>query len=238
MRESRHHLNLKRGDISFNLWRLSDSEYSLLRENSLPIKENLLFLFILYLDEQDDPSRLTLPKALLTLEYLFGQTTTFLYDGKGSFSFPLLVELNKKNGQFYYILKVYDHRGYLYFNWYRVVETGIDDYDVNIYREPFALEFSQEEIKDFLSYFYGYLTGVSLQFTKIPPSPFLKKIESNYIIYGYRDGDFFEEQFDSVEDYQQAIKDFEDVYGNNLLKNKSSEVQSLLQKITSSEKGY
>lgn len=238
MTEKRHYINLKRGETNFNLWRLNDSESHLLRENSLPIKENLLFLFNLYLDERNDPERLTLPKAFLTLEYLFGSTMTFFDDWKGSFYFPLLVELSKKNGQFYYILKVYDHRGTLYFSWYRVVETGIDDYDINIYREPFELKFSQEEIKEFLSFFYGYLTGVSQQISKIPPSPFLKKVNSNLIIYGYRDGEFFEEQFDSTEDYQQAIKDFEEVYGNNLAENKATEVQLLLQKITSSAQGH
>ncbi len=234
MKESRHHLNLKRKEISFDLWRLNDQEYNQLRENSLPIKENLLFLFILYLSERDDPERLTLPKAFLTLEYLFGQTTTFFDDWKGSFSFPLLVRLTKTNGQFYYLLKVSDHRGTLYFNWYRVVETGIDDYDINIYRDPFDLEFSQDEMKEFLSYFYGYLTGVSRRFDKIPPAPFFKKIDSNNIIYGYGSGEFFEKHFDSEEDYQQAIKSFEEFDGTKVMENKSEELQLLLQKITHS----
>lgn len=238
MSESRHYLNLKQEETNFHLWGLKEFEYHLLRESSLPITENLLFLFNLYLSERDDPERLTLPKAFVTLEHLFGQTMSFFDEWKGSFAFPILVELNKENGQFYYILKVFDHRGTLSFTWYRIVETGIDDYDINIYRDPFELEFSQEEMNKFLSYFYGYLIGSSRILKKVPPSPFLKKVNSNLIIYGYRDGEFFEEEFESNEDYQQAIQDFEEVYGNNLLENQSLEVQSLLQKITSSDKIY
>jgi len=88
---------------------------------------------------------------------------------------------------------------------YRVLENGIDDYNINVYREPFELEFSREEINQFICYFQGYLNGFFETIDQSSLSPFLKYIDSNLILYGYREGNLFEEDFESEEDYQQAI---------------------------------
>lgn len=59
-------------------------------------------------------------------------------------------------------------------------------------------EFSREEINEFISYFSGYLKGCSEWISLFPRQPFIKKIDSNHILYGYRDREFFEEQIESV----------------------------------------
>lgn len=233
MKDNRRHLNLKWQGTSFELWRLSEEEYDQLRQSSLPIKEDHTFLWWLYLSERNDPDRLTLPKAFLTLEHLFGKTSDSFDDWKGSFRFPLLLVVKKSQDKFFYMLNIYDHRGSLSFAWYRVLEDGVDGYDIYVYQEPFEKEFSREEINQFLSYFYGYLIGVSDWAIPALPPPFLKRIDSNSILYGCRAGELFEEEFESEEDYQQAITEFEQTYGPEKSADKSKEIQLLLRQIIS-----
>jgi hypothetical protein len=232
MTKSRHYIDFEWAEISFNLWRLRDEEYHKLRQSSLPIKEDSLFIMRLFLMERDNPDRLTLPKAFLALERLFGKNSDAFDHWKGSFCFPLLLMLEKSQGNFFYMLRVYDHRGSLQMGLYRVLENGIDDYDIYVYREPFELEFSREEINQFICYFHGYLNGFSGTIDQLFLSPFLKCIDSNLILYGYREGDLFEEDFESEEEYQQAIAAFETVYGSRKSEDASREIQLLLQKIT------
>ncbi len=228
----RHHINIRqRGETQFHLWRLTEEEDSRLRDNSLPIKEDGMFLMQLMLSERHNPDRLTLPKAFLALEHLFGETSHLFDDWKGSFSFPLLLAV-KTAGQFFYLLRVYDHRGSLQFPLYRILENGVDGYDIHAYREPLEIEFSREEINEFICYFYGYLVGVAEIINELPKKSFLKRIDSNHILYGCQDGTFFEEQIDSEEDYKAAIQTFEETYGTSVQEEQVENLRSLLQRIT------
>lgn len=229
--KNRIFVELKYRETQFCIWRLTDEEYQQLRDNSLPIKEDSRFFLHLALSEHYNPERLTLPKAFLTLEHLFGKTSHQFDDWKGTFSFPLLLEVRKDAGCFFYLWRIYDHRGSLYFPLYRVLENGANGYNVNAYRDPFELEFSREEINQFISYFYGYLIGVSKWIYRFSTRTFLKKIDSENIIYGYKDGEFFERQFDSEEEYEKEIRLFEETYETTVMEEKSGDVKSLLQKI-------
>lgn len=229
---SRNHITLQQNQSKFDLWRLNNEEYHKLRAHSLPIKEDLMFLLQLFISEAHDPNRLTLPLAFVTLEHLFGKTSNWFDDWKGSFSFPLLLVVKKSQGNFTYILRVYDHRGSLSFSFYRVLENGANGYDTDIYREPFELEFSREEINQFISYFYGYLIGCSTWVSKLQKQSFIKKIDSNHILYGYQDGEFFEKQIESVETYRETIERFEQNHYSVIEETQSQEIQDLLNTIT------
>lgn len=231
MDKSRCQVSLERCETQFRLWRLSEEEYHQLRQHSLPIKEDGFFLLQLFLSERQNPNRLTLPKAFLTLEHLLGQSSDFLDNWKGSFNFPLLLVLKKPAGQFFYLFRVHDHRGSLCFPLYRILENGVSGYDLNICREPFELEFSRKEINEFLCYFYGYLSGSAEAVSRLPRLPFLKRVESDLILYGYKEGDFFEEQMNSEGEYRAAIQRFEEVYGSLEIEEKSRDIQPLLKQI-------
>ena len=232
MDKERYHLDLQRGEQQFCLWRLTDEEYKQLRSNSLPIKEDGLFLIQLMLFERHRLDRLTLPKAFVTLEHLFGSTSDLFDDWKGSFSFPLLLVVQKPAGQFFYLLQTYDLRGSLQFSLYRVLENGTAEYDINRIQEPFELEFSREEINEFISYFYGYLIGAAEIACMLLRQPFMNRIDSNHILYGYRNEVFFEEQIDSEEDYKAAIQAFEETYRTAVENEQAVKVRVLLQQIT------
>lgn len=224
-------ITFKQGDTQFNLWRLQDNEYQQLRQHSLPIKEDVGFMFQLALSEHRNRDRLTLPEAFLTLEALFGKTSNQYDPWKGSFCFPLLLVLTKKQGQFFYLLRILDHRGSFDFPLYRLLEQGTEGYNIDAYRAPYELEFSTEAINKFICYFYGYLKGASRWACKISPPSFLKKVASNFILYGCRDGTLFEESFESDAEYQQAIEAFHQAYEADVNARESKEIQSLLQQI-------
>lgn len=233
IKANRHQLNLKRGETQFQLWRLTEDEFSQLRNSSLPIKDDGMFLLQLMLNERDKPDRLMLPKALLTLESIFGKTSTWFDEWKSSFSFPLLLVLKKPAGQFFYLLRIEDYRGCLEFRFYRILEDGASEYDVSIYREPFLSEFSRVEINQFICYLYGYLAGAAEIFCNLPVQPFLRHVDASQVIYGYQDGAFFEEWIDSSEEYQTAIQSFEESYSSVKREKQVQEIQSLLQSIHS-----
>lgn len=228
---TRDQITFKQEDTQFHLWRLGDDEYQQLRQHSLPIKEDAGFMFQLALSEHHNPDRLTLPEAFLALEALFGKTSNQFDPWKGSFCFPLLLVLTKKQGQFFYLLRILDHRGSFHFPLYRILEQGTDGYNIDAYRSPYELEFSTEAINKFICYFYGYLKGASKWAHKFSPPTFLKKVDSNFILYGCRDGTLFEESFESDADYQQAIDAFNQAYEADVSTRESEELQSLLQRI-------
>ena len=226
------HLRRDKTDIQYHLWRLTEEEYRQLRSNSLPIKRDGGFFIQFMLSEHGNPDRLTLPKAFLSLESSFGKTSDWFDDWKGSFYFPLLLAVKKPVGQLFYLMSIYDHRGCLEYLLYHILENGIEGHDVDIYHQPFEHEFSREEINEFIVYLYGYLVGVTEILVKLPIQSFLKHIDSNHILYGYRDGDFFEEEIKLEEEYKAAIQAFEETHGSTLHEKNSNEIKQLLHYIS------
>lgn len=230
---TRRHIDFKLGELQFDLWRIAEDEFSLFRSSSLPIKEDTQFFLHLALRETFSKEHLELPKVFLALEKLFGKTSNLYDEWKGSFSFPLLLVLQRNQGKFFYLVRFFDHRGSFKFTLYRLLENGVDDYDINIFRSPFELEFSREEINKFFVFICGYLEGYSESvFKRNTPKVFLKKISSNLILYGCRDGELFEEHFESSEEYQQAIAQYEEKYKSTEIETALYEIKSLLKEIT------
>lgn len=109
----RHHQALHQNETKFHFWRLTEDEFRRLRQSSVPIKMDGMFLLQMMLPEHRNPYRLTLPKALLILERLFGKSSDWFDDWKGSFSFPLLLKVQKPVDAFFYLLRIEDFRGSL-----------------------------------------------------------------------------------------------------------------------------
>ncbi|MUG97149.1 hypothetical protein F7734_34400 [Scytonema sp. UIC 10036] len=224
-------LDLHQGDTKYQLWRLDKSEYEKLRDNSLPIADDFRFYLELYLSDRQGENRLNLAETLVILEWIFGESSNLFDDWKSSFCFPILLVVKKEIGNLYYLMNIYDRRGSVYFSLYRIIENSIYGYETQRLREPFELEFSRQEINCFLSYFYSYLFGYFQSVRDIiSPQNFIKKVDSNLIIYGYKNGEYFEDQYDSASTYQEAIRIFEEVDGILL---KKTDIDALLQEITS-----
>ncbi|KAF3887686.1 MULTISPECIES: hypothetical protein [Nostocales] len=224
-------LDLQHAGIKYQLWRLDKSEYEKLRENSLPIADDFRFYLELYLSDRTREDRLNLAETFIILEWIFGESSNLFDDWKGSFCFPILLVVKKQIGRLYYLMSIYDRRGSVYFSLYRIIENSIYGYETQRLREPFEFEFSRQEINCFLNYFYEYLKGYFESVKDIIyPQNFIKKIDSNLIIYGYKNGEYFEDQYDSEDSFQEAIRIFEEVDGVLL---KKTDIDAILQEITS-----
>lgn len=199
--------------IKYRFWRLDDTEFWKLRQDSVPIKEvDYWFYRSLYNYRGLEQDKLDLPRLFVVLEYKFGKSGSPLDDWKGSFSFPFLVLIEKDSETLYYMMKVADLRGRTEYRMYKIFIEGIGDIDNDVYKKPFD-EFPEEEIEKLIGCFYGFYLGYFRAVKReIEVQPFFKKIDSNFIIYGYQDNDYFEEYYDNEEDYKAAVKGFEEKY--------------------------
>jgi hypothetical protein len=202
--------------VNYQLWRLDDIEYSKLRQHSMPIKDADFWLYRSLSNYRDaEQNKFNLAKLFVVLEYKFGKSSNYIDTWKGSFSFPLLLVIEKTE-TFYYMMDISDHRGWVEFRLYKIVMEGISDKDKfgnSVYKDPFEAEFSRDEIDCFICHFYGYLVGYFRAVKKtIQIKPFLNKIDSNFILYGYEDNNYFEKGYDNEEAYKAAIQSFEDKY--------------------------
>ncbi|MBU7585696.1 MAG: hypothetical protein KAF91_22900 [Nostoc sp. TH1S01] len=127
--KERRKVQLQRQDIKYELWRLDDTEFRKLRRRSLPIKEDSLFYMNFYLSERDNKNKLNLAELFVSLTDLLGESGDWIDVWKGSFSFPVLLVLEKEQGKFFYLTDIYDNRGTLYFSIYRVLESDVEGYD-------------------------------------------------------------------------------------------------------------
>ncbi|SRR5579883_1719527 len=229
--KERSKVELQSKDIKYQLWRLDDAEFRKLRKNSLPIKDDHMFYIHLYLSKNEREDQLNLAQIFLTLTHLLGESSDWIDDWKGSFSFTVLLIVEKVQGKFFYLVDIYDNRGSINFSLYRIVEAEVEGYDNQILREPFELEFSRQEINYFISYFIGYLEGYFHSVRSLMPvEQFFKRIDSNNILYGYKDEQYFEEQYADQEAYQSAIKNLESMGTSSIT---SQNVNEILQTITS-----
>ncbi|GAA6619686.1 hypothetical protein [Scytonema sp. NUACC26] len=233
--KERRKVEFEENNIKYQLWRLDDFEYRKLRQSSLPIKEDYDFYWNVHYSERYREDRFNLAKLFVTLTWLFGDSSDFIDNWKGSFFFPILLVLEKEQGKFFYLVSIYDHRGSITFMLYKVLEDDVDSYDKDVLHDPLESEFSRKEINYFISYFYSFMRGYFQSLKKINvPQPFLKKIDSNLILYGYKDNEYFEEHYESEESYKTAIQSFESDGVSELKpQKKDNDIKSILQTITS-----
>lgn len=228
--KERYKIDLRCKSVKYHIWRLEDSEYSQLHKSSLPIVDYDFgwnyFQSRIYKQSRE----LNLAELFTILEWLLGETSNWYDEWKGSFSFPTLLVISKENGTFFYLMEIYDFRGLPQFKFYKILENIPKETNRYISHQPFESEFSEEEIKYFSNFFYGYLLGYFESIISIiPKNTFVRTIDSNSILYGCKDNEYFEEDCDSTEEYEATLKSFRETYG--VVVNKKS-INDILEKIT------
>jgi hypothetical protein len=219
--KKRYKINLECDGIKYEMWRVDDTEYAKLeKSNILPIKHEWDFYSQIDITQRyTKNNNLNLAELFTILEYFLGESSNSYDEYRGSFKFHNLLVIKRENGIFFYVLNILDHRGYMIFDLYKVLKNAKEKY------EPFNSEFSQEEIKYFFNYFHGFLIGYFNQIKSIiPRQKFLKKVDSSLILYGYKDGNYFEDDYESQEIYKQQIQLFEETYGISMSETNISDV--------------
>ncbi|MBD2364864.1 hypothetical protein H6G36_27485 [Anabaena minutissima FACHB-250] len=198
-------------EIKYELWRLDSYEYRKLQKNSLSIKDNSSFYNNIYLFENNNKDNLNLAQSFITLTWLFGNSSDSFDSSKGSFSFPLLLTINKTVGKFFYLLHIFDAKGWIYYRIYKVFEDE-SDIPARIQSEVFGSEFIRQEIDNFLNYIHRYISESFKSLNSVTaPEPFLKAIDASCLIYGYHNNQYIEEEYNGEQSYQAALERFRSV---------------------------
>jgi hypothetical protein len=187
---------------NYKLVRLNDEQFAMLGENSVPISDDYGFLMTL--------SRLDIiydsyAKMYVTLKSLFGESGEYYDDWKGAFSFPFLIHFEKSGVGYDYLMNVFTMRSSIEFGTAKLIRADNTKLRRDVEHKPFK-EFTITEINRFVSNFLGFLNGYCNFFIeKNYNDDFFKTIDSQHIIFGYKDGEFFEEQYDSGKRFKKEI---------------------------------
>jgi hypothetical protein len=149
---------------------------------------------------------LMLPKLYAALTYLSGPGDNYYDDYKGSYSFAFELEVNKNSNISNYLYIMYHYRSFIDFSIMQILpktDSKIDPIDASIMHKPNDELFSNMDICQFSVHFFGYAIGY-IKGLKYEPEPFVKYLDSNFLIFGYCENEYF---FKSYEDQEQYIKE-------------------------------
>lgn len=203
-------IHLECEGVKYQLLRLPDGEFIDLLRSSLTIEEDLGFLMRFHLLLQETQQALNFAEVYAVLRDLTGESGRHFDPYKGAFSFPFALDVCKGGQSFPYLLEVHICRDSLYFPIRRIV--GPDDPRLGEHRihQPFAAEFSLEEMNELIAYFYGYLCGCWNIVREHCREPFLRSVSAGGLLFGFCNGRYFEEEHLSVEAYEAARQRYEE----------------------------
>ncbi len=196
------------GEQTYYLTRLGDYEFHALRQHSIAIKEDLGFSLRFFLSLHERGEELNFAQVHAALAHLTGESGRTFDPYKGSFSFPFELRFTREGRERTYLFEVRNCRDSLYFPLRKVVAADDDRLQQHSYYPPVPDEFSQDEINRFTVYLYGYLKGCLKALPASAVAPFVANVQAGLIVYGCCRGSFFEQEFDSEDDYLAALRSY------------------------------
>lgn len=198
-------INIKTKQRIYKLIRLNDEQFYLLYKNSISLFED--YEHLMHLCREKDTIYSSFSRIYITLRALFGESGKYYDDWKGSFSFPFLIYFQEGEEEFGYLMDVHNIRSSIEFKIAKLIPADDQKFKRDILYNPFE-EFPREEIIYFINYFVGFLTGyfesaVRNHYDEL----FFKTVKSNLIIFGYKDGCYFDDQYDNPEEFDEAIEE-------------------------------
>ena len=195
-------INIETKKNKYKLIRLNDEQFYLLHKNSIAIFEDYGHLISLFADKNIIYSSLS--KMYTALKILFGESSKCYDDWKGSFSFPFLIHFYNSEEEFEYLMDLRNIRSSIEFGITKLINVD-DKFKRDILHNPFE-EFAREEINYFINYCIGFLTGFFKSIADRYNDDFFKIVESNLILFGYKDGCFFDDQYNDENEFDEAIQ--------------------------------
>ena len=185
-------------------------EYYNYCQKELPISRDWGFHLTLGYTLSREAPDFGLAECYAALKTLFGESTTMFDDYKCSFGYTFLLEVCKKDRKSQYILNFTDLKGGITFFIDKVLDDSeLDKYDRNTYHGPFEDEFSKEEIRYFMGWFTFYLVGFMESYQQNYDEEFFRSIKEGLIVFGYKDGKFFNWSCEDTDEFYQIIEDLE-----------------------------
>lgn len=199
-------IDIEAKERNYLLVRLSDAQYFSLRKNSIPIFDDYAHLIHLSMDKELIFS--SFAKMYASLKWRFGECGKCYDDWKGSFSFPFLIHFKKGEEEFDYLMNLFNIRSSIEFRLSKLVQAGDERLNEGILHNPFA-DFPRDEINYVINYLVGFLTGYFEAVSKQTCEPFFGTVESNLIVFGCKDGAYFDDQYEDEKEFREAIQELE-----------------------------
>jgi hypothetical protein len=236
------HFAIQGDRFGIDLWRISYHQYEALRERSFRVDVDSKIEFYMFQKEYEkpEPEQFTLPKVLVTLGTLFGESSTHYDDSRQTFAFHCFLCLRKDGRNLPYLLNIADYRGSVSFWLYRVIDhEQFFTLDVGHSQKTVPNELDLDNIA-YLIYgiwFNLAISGHAICAEKIANHtlhPFFRHLSCNYLIYGYVENAFFEEELDSERKYRTAVTQLNAKYECKYIPifQNLSETQAMIQAVT------
>lgn len=184
-------------DLAVTVERIWLNESDFENKKLLAIENSAYFKFALQI--QKDP--LILPKLYTALRCLTGPGDEYYDDYKGSYSFTFKLDVLKNGHLSNYLYSIYNYRSYIEF-YLRQIVPKTNPQETEIMHQPNNELFSDDDICHFCRYFSGYLLGY-IKEAQNTPEPFVKGSDSNCLLFGFYNGEYFCTQYDSSEEYKK-----------------------------------
>ena len=227
-------------NFMLKLWRLRDGEFSELWPRSFQINIGSNFVSKLMRLEAGDENQLTLPKILVSLEHMFGLSSDRMFDSeKGSFAFPFLLEVLREEQNFYYLFYIFDSKGWTTFQLYRIIDEQ-KYYDMGNFssQKPIESELSEEDVEYLVYHIWHSMRRTIKKLLQSPQDiqPFFRSIDAVNSIYGFLNGEFFDDYIANSKKYQEKVYQLMDEHPNIITDplHKLDETKSWIADITGS----
>lgn len=202
-------ITYKTTNATYYLSPLNDTLYTMLAQQSVAIHDESYWqLFDLRRrSEMKGEAPLQFGQLYFTLKLICNQDTSQVRDTwKSAFLFPFLLTGTWKQQGLLYLFRIANYRSTLEMTLRRLMALDHRKRDHDIIHQPFAHELPQEAIHDLCAYVYGYVEGAYSAIPKALFEPFYCCINSNLILFGYQDGNFFEWQYHDPDAYEAAVQ--------------------------------
>lgn len=198
-------------------WRIDDTAFRDIRNQSYCIHEQWPSYRLMHVSKNlnNRNDAFNMAEYYAAMRILFGEPGNYFDDWKGSFSFAFEVQVFKRGQYFKYGLNVINWRSTVELRFCKVLEQFDKKTDLETYRNPIESEFSAREMIVFDNYLCGCVLGVKSTFKLYEIPPFIKKIDSNLIIFGYVDGEFFEHQHQTQEAFEAEVDKYKHLSAAN-----------------------
>lgn len=198
-------INLEINEIHYRLLQVNDSEYRRLGKHSIVIEEDYGFYmaFERFL-AQYNTEKLNHAQLYVALKQLCGESGELFDHWKSSYAFLFLLGVIKKQQTFTYLLNIHNLNEEFYFSLRKIIDPQDNRYDNKGIYKPFKNEWSREEINEFIGRFYYYLVGFFESIKGTYNEFFFKKVDCCGLLFGYKDGQFFENSYDSEEEFEKV----------------------------------
>ena len=195
--------------VRFEPRRITDQVDELyLRQRSQAIHDNYEGIYHRLTKQADrDGGRLMLSELYAALKMLFGESSSTYDEYKSSFSFPFYLDVVRDRSTFAYFLDIHNCRDSFYFSFRRILDQRDPVWpsdDRHVVRDPIEHEFTRDEMDWLISYLYSFLGCYLSERKQFWTEDFIKTVPAQLIVFGYRDGEFFEQECGDEVEYDLA----------------------------------